>query len=1644
MPAWTFQRDRPSAFVAECYALLVAAWLSVTIFFRMPVAMLSDCVSAIGIYQGHFAGANDGVAVALRSFGTFGRELSPHPPRAAHVPGHRGHLGNEIADRLARSAALGRCCGCLQWSVDQQQPWWLGTGSPLGWAGVALSCLSATGVYPPPSTGGLPPCKQLSGLDPIQLVAPFLPPTALSDQGPARGNWGHFSLRVCSFNVLSLNSLALEGTAADGLAYQPARPTLLADSLRAAGVHVALLQETRTEEGFLRTQGYLRFASGAASGTLGVEVWLDEDHPLLTSPNGPGRLCLTLASCLVLHRDPRRLFVLLRQGRFRLLLCTLHAPHRAVEAGVIQAWWLETNRLLDVHAQSAVVLLGGDMNAAVGSTPNEEIGSHDADLQDVSGDFLAALLKAHQLWLPCTFSACHSGPSGTYVQKRNGAFSRIDFIACPKQWRTGQVTTWTEPAIHAGQAYVDHIATCSQIDLSLCVSGGQKPARRRRFDGRAMLTPEGRERVEGILQRAPNIPWEVSPHAHAAIVVRYLQDSLAEAFPTEHGRRYRDYLSDATWGLHREVAQLRRYCTRLKHAFRFHFLAAAFQAWRSADVGVLLRMLDSPWAKEVHRAGAAQSRQLAQVSGRLKAACKQDRAQHMSALADAVQRGSPDAGKAIQRLMGMKHKKPFHPEVLPSLCQANGDKCLTPEEVVLRWREHFRDQEDGVDTAPEALFRLVAASPTIPGPIGLDELPSPDALLQVIISAQKNKAAGPDGLPAEVGHASPQALVRLLMPLLFKMGVTCTEPIGFKGGTLTKLYKGRGETSQCASYRAIMLLPTLAKFLHKAFRPGLYQVFHSNAEPAQLGGLKRTSVVLGSHITRAFGRFCAAVGCSSVVLYADVASAYYTAVRALTARRPGTADPADAAKRSGRAHLLAELAKPSALTQAQASPWVEALTAELNSNTWMCLVDDDQPVVTRQGSRPGSSFADLFYGVTIPRMLRWRDEAREGCPRVLQGVEHAPTIWWDGRTDLTPPDEDPAAWTTCVQLSDVIWADDLAKCIVVHDAKLTAAAAALECGLLADAFYAHGYTLSFGPTKTAAMAVPRGPGSRQARRTLFGGKATLPVLREELGAACLPLVTSYRHLGVKVTSSTSMLAELKHRAAHAWSAFQQGRTKVFRSGRISLARRGALLATHVMTKLLFASGAWPALGRGEHAFFFRTVMSLYRQTLAVPPDGDQHLTHATICALLGQPPPEVLLLTERARYLLQLINAAPTQLWALIRRDPPYVAFVRDALQWVYRWVRHTSTLGDPDVAWPAWEQLLRQRPRVYKALIKRAKGLEVARTACIAALQAVRRLLEQLAGVSSPPAVAALRYQDACLQCKIAFPSRTAWACHASRVHAYRASSTMLVAGNVKPLCHACGKLYANLGRLKRHLSASSACRRGWGAFRPDPDSVGEVHPAAPPGRVSGDWEDLVGSLDPARVHPGLLGELRSLESPLSEIVWDAVVGYVEPLQMLRDTLAEWGRSPGAGQPSDEVLAVASDVALLLDPELWCEDFRAPKDPPVPAVACPPLPLLLDDVGRLPFVLSGAEYVLTLEAPPVRAFVHPFQASVPLAAARRQVAWLEASCDALGVALKHSQSSPVTIQLPPAALEGLAPVPTWFERSGFRVESGCLRSPRG
>ena len=219
-------------------------------------------------------------------------------------------------------------------------------------------------------------------------------------------------------------------------------------------------------------------------------------------------------------------------------------------------------------------------------------------------------------------------------------------------------------------------------------------------------------------------------------------------------------------------------------------------------------------------------------------------------------------------------------------------------------------------------------------------------------------------------------------------------------------------------------------------------------------------------------------------------------------------------------------------------------------------------------------------------------------------------------------------------------------------------------------------------------------------------------------------------------------------------------------------------------------------------------------------------------------------------------------------------------------------------------------------------------------------------------------------------------------------------------------------------------------------------AHAEAPPTDVHGLWSPACLASDPASFHAGLLLELQDLARPVQEAVWDVVVGYVEPLQMLKETLIAWKLYPGSNQEAEGVAQLVDDTIILLDPELWCDDFREPKRPSMPASACPNQPSTLG--LHFSFVASGQAHVLTLPDPPLRAWVHPFRASVPLAAARRQEAWFETCCDGIGVALQATRTSPVRIEASPLALECLTPIPSWLADGGFKVEPSGLRSPMG
>ena len=429
---------------------------------------------------------------------------------------------------------------------------------------------------------------------------------------------------------------------------------------------------------------------------------------------------------------------------------------------------------------------------------------------------------------------------------------------------------------------------------------------------------------------------------------------------------------------------------------------------------------------------------------------------------------------------------------------------------------------------------------------------------------------------------------------------------------------------------------------------------------------------------------------------------------------------------------------------------------------------------------------------------------------------------------------------------------------------------------------------------------------------------------------------------------------------------------------------------------------------------------------------------STICALLNLPDHDTILRVEQLRFLKQMILNAPDIVWALARQDIPFIDNFRSALGWLYDRVKATSTLPDPLVDWQPWLDMLQNRPSLYKGLVQRARGLELCRISCTAAIQALYRALiihGQGRDIEDPrddkPFV------EACLICRKAFTSRSAWACHSSKLHGYRITASLLVGSTGRRTCAGCGKCYANPSRLRRHLLHAIDCRKNWGAFDTAEGPEPHLHEHEPPLQLEGATAPGQSVDDPASYSPGLLQALDALQSPESQEVWDLVAEFVEPIAVLRSTLEIWKTRPGV---SDQVVDAADEVTLMLDPELCCDTFHRTKSSPPITACCPELPGPLSLV--FPFILTGQQAVFSLEPPPCPSFSYPFIGGAPLASAKRQTAYVEGACEIVGHFVEQSLNTRVVLRASQACLRSLEPVPTWLLSVGFHAFDGGISSP--
>ena len=205
-----------SAYVAECYALLVAALLCVNRFNHVCAHFLSDCQSALTVVAGHSTCALGGLAEAAANMHTLRRMSSDAPDVYEYVPGHSGVAPNEAADFLSKRGAHSPQGSCgLQVSQDTMIAWLSGGAPRVPWAGVAIRSVSGDAAYPPLNSQHLGDDNFHGSLSLVDLIRPFAPLGAVStpaDSGsttsrPAEGSCHQcvtMRLTVATYNTLSL------------------------------------------------------------------------------------------------------------------------------------------------------------------------------------------------------------------------------------------------------------------------------------------------------------------------------------------------------------------------------------------------------------------------------------------------------------------------------------------------------------------------------------------------------------------------------------------------------------------------------------------------------------------------------------------------------------------------------------------------------------------------------------------------------------------------------------------------------------------------------------------------------------------------------------------------------------------------------------------------------------------------------------------------------------------------------------------------------------------------------------------------------------------------------------------------------------------------------------------------------------------------------------------------------------------------------------------------------------------------------------------------------------------------------------------------------------------------------------------------
>lgn len=782
-----------NAYVAEMEALLHAHWWAIGNHNGYGLHFHYDALSAGNAAKGVWGFSPSHKLCSLtRILAQSLQVCSASNVQYSHVPAHHGDPWNELADILANSCRKGQLSPSRAPDFDWR-PWMEGN-YVIAAEHLPLSLQALQGRQDlPAGCGGELIFRNYDSAPPSEFA---LWPLDLQEEcnGQRGGGVETVQLKCCSYNVRTLQDP------------KTGQPIGTAEYLRAQFTqlqyHICALQETRAKSSAtVESADYIRLIVAGEGGQEGTELWFSK-----TARIGHHEPC-ALHHLTVLRQEPTIISVRLRVGQEFLVILSVRAPHSGHSEDDRAEWWKRLEKVVKNARMRGRLILMGDMNAQLGDAIDGVVGDVLNDKTTDNGTHFGWLLQATSLWLPATYHHYHNGDSGTWIHPGTKQAIRLDYVALDHRFAAFDIDSAIEEDIDLPGMGEDHRA----VRLTFCFALRKKPTtlRRAQIDEVALTDPANASRIEEVLRTVETIPWSTNIHDHYAQLASTLHSELAKFFPQQKKTPRRHYISRATWMCRASKLTLKK---SLKEARK-----------QGDEEGVQLL---------IH--------QIKEAAVKLRGLLQADKQQHVDVLLEQVDRAPPQQLFAQLRRLGIgAQMKKYSNKALPMMRKSDGEYATSHQESQEAWRAHASALEGGRQVEGQELLQLChqrqAAFHHRTAP-NCNNIPTKLQIERACRRLRPFKARGPDGLPAALYHHYPTLMTDLMHPLMVKMACQTVEPLGFKGGKLVHLYKGKGAHDEPANRRGILISNHMSKVAHSSIRGQFMPFLERGMLPMQIGG----------------------------------------------------------------------------------------------------------------------------------------------------------------------------------------------------------------------------------------------------------------------------------------------------------------------------------------------------------------------------------------------------------------------------------------------------------------------------------------------------------------------------------------------------------------------------------------------------------------------------------------------------------------------------------------------------------------------------------------------------------------------------------------------------------------------------------------